>query len=74
MAKELLSVSVSSSDKGKGKARASSPMQVSDEDEENSEAWNAEAHFTNANYQAKKMVFLLFINRERTCFLSPFLT
>lgn len=40
-------------------------MQVSDdEDSEDAEAWNAEAHFTNANYQAKKMIFLLFINRE----------
>lgn len=28
------------------------------------EAWTAEAHFTNANYQAKKTVFLLFINRK----------
>ena len=36
-----------------------------DDDDEESEAWNAEAHFTNANYQAKKMVLLLFINRER---------
>ncbi|KAF8180418.1 histidine kinase-like ATPase [Pholiota molesta] len=26
------------------------------------EEWNAELYFTNANYQAKKMVFLLFIN------------
>lgn len=66
LAKELLTVSVSSSDKGKRKARASSPMQVSDdEDDEDVEAWDAEAHFTNANYQAKKMVFLLFINRKK---------
>jgi DNA mismatch repair protein MLH1 len=28
------------------------------------EAWRAEAHITNANYQAKKMIFLLFINRK----------
>lgn len=27
------------------------------------ESWTAETYFTNANYQAKKMVFLLFINR-----------
>ena len=26
--------------------------------------WTAEAHFTNPNYHSKKMVFLLFINRE----------
>lgn len=30
------------------------------------ESWHAEAHITNANYQAKKMVFLLFINRKST--------
>jgi DNA mismatch repair protein MLH1 len=27
------------------------------------ESWTAEVHFTNANYQSKKMIFLLFINR-----------
>lgn len=26
--------------------------------------WSAEVHFTSPNYQAKKIVFLLFINRE----------
>lgn len=26
--------------------------------------WSAELHFSNANYQAKKTTFLLFINRE----------
>jgi len=37
-----------------------------DQDEgEDPESWMAESYFTNANYQAKKMVFLLFINR--TC-------
>ena len=39
-----------------------------DEDEdsrdEDANSWNAELYFTNANYQAKKMVFLLFINRK----------
>lgn len=34
-----------------------------DEDMDDSTSWKADAHFTNANYQAKKMVFLLFINR-----------
>lgn len=34
-----------------------------DEPEDDPEAWHAEAYITNANYQAKKMVFLLFINR-----------
>lgn len=28
------------------------------------ETWSAEAFFTNANYQAKRFVFLLFINRK----------
>ncbi|TBU41715.1 DNA binding protein [Dichomitus squalens] len=66
LAKELLNVSVSSDKgKGKGKARATSPIQLSDDDnDEDAEAWNAEAHFTNANYQAKKMVLLLFINHR----------
>lgn len=26
--------------------------------------WTGEAHFTSANYHAKKMLFLLFINRK----------
>ena len=30
----------------------------------NSESWTAEVVFTNASYQAKKSVFLLFINRK----------
>ena len=34
------------------------------DDDSDPESWNAEAHFTNANYQAKKMVLLLFINRS----------
>jgi len=35
------------------------------EEPDRPEAWSAEAYFTNANYQAKKFVFLLFINRKR---------
>ncbi len=34
-----------------------------DVDDDNSTKWSAEAYFTNPNYQAKKTVFLLFINR-----------
>ena len=42
-----------------------------DEDgDDESESWTAEAHFTNANYQAKKFVFLLFINRKLNVFGS----
>ena len=72
LAKELLEVSVSS-DKGKGKTRATSPMatdDVDDDDSEAIEAWKAEAHFTNANYQAKKMSLLLFINRKSLMMMS----
>ncbi|KAJ4468792.1 histidine kinase-like ATPase [Lentinula aciculospora] len=32
------------------------------EDTKHEESWSSEVYFTNANYQAKKMVFLLFIN------------
>jgi DNA mismatch repair protein MLH1 len=35
-----------------------------DEDDEDAESWSAEGHFTNANYQAKKMIFLSLINRK----------
>ncbi|KAI0336867.1 DNA mismatch repair protein MutL [Cubamyces sp. BRFM 1775] len=59
LAKELLHTSVSSS--GKGKDRASGDS--SDEDVADENSWSAEAYFTNANYQAKKMTLLLFINR-----------
>jgi hypothetical protein len=34
-----------------------------DEEPDDPESWHADAYITNANYQAKKMVFLLFINR-----------
>lgn len=63
LAKELLHVSVPPSSKGKGKASAQDHAS-DDEDVDVDDSWNAEAHFTNANYQAKKMTFLLFINRE----------
>jgi DNA mismatch repair protein MLH1 len=49
IAKELLHVTTSNSNDS---AEADDP-----------EAWSAEAHFTNANYQGKKTAFLLFINR-----------
>ncbi len=38
-----------------------------DIDERKEGYWKAEAHFTGANYHAKKLVFLLFINRKQTC-------
>ena len=51
-------VKLSSSDKEKGET---------DMDEDNSdgpESWNVVSYFTSANYQGKKTVFLLFINRR----------
>ncbi|KAI0746867.1 DNA binding protein [Daedaleopsis nitida] len=64
IAKELLHVSVASSEKGKVTSETS-PMETSeDEEENNEESWNAEVHFTNANYQAKKTTLLLFINHR----------
>lgn len=38
-------------------------MVINDDIEEGAVKWTGEASFTNANYQAKKMTFLLFINR-----------
>jgi len=37
---------------------------MDEDDSDDAESWNAEFYFTNANYQAKKHVFLLFINRK----------
>ncbi|KAG6868636.1 hypothetical protein C0993_012680 [Termitomyces sp. T159_Od127] len=65
IAKELVPVKVSSKDKKPIQEGKDEDMET-DEPEDDPEAWHAEAHITNANYQAKKMVFLLFINR--TCF------
>jgi len=41
-----------------------SDTEDADMEEDDPESWKAEAHITNVNYQAKKMIFLLFINRE----------
>jgi DNA mismatch repair protein MLH1 len=69
----LLNAKISSSsklkEKGRGRAR-DDDMDVDEdgqeqEEPEQPESWSAEAYFTNANYQAKKFVFLLFINRKR---------
>ncbi|KAI0826529.1 DNA mismatch repair protein MutL [Trametes gibbosa] len=59
LAKELLHVTVSDKPTGKDK-----PPADSEDDDQDEESWSAEAHFTNANYQAKKMTFLLFINHR----------
>lgn len=55
--KELLRIEVSSS-------TDSRPTESGDTD--NTEKWSAEAYCTSPNYQAKKTVFLLFINRKST--------
>ncbi|KAF8886529.1 DNA mismatch repair protein MutL [Infundibulicybe gibba] len=57
ISKELLNIKISSSDPGVGGTNEDVVM-------DDSESWKAEAHFTSANYQAKKMVFLLFINHR----------
>ncbi|KAH7922709.1 DNA mismatch repair protein MutL [Leucogyrophana mollusca] len=53
ISKELLHITTSS-DNGED----------DDTSEDDPESWSAEAYFTNANYQAKKTVFLLFINHR----------
>ncbi|KAL7284130.1 hypothetical protein ACG7TL_001411 [Trametes sanguinea] len=64
LAKELLQVSVSSSAKGKGRAPSTTGEISDEEDPDSNESWSAEVQFTNANYQAKKMTLLLFINHR----------
>ncbi|KAF8067775.1 hypothetical protein FPV67DRAFT_1764987, partial [Lyophyllum atratum] len=61
IAKELVPVNVSS----KGRTGEEGDGMDMDEPEDDSESWHADAYITNTNYQAKKMVFLLFINREK---------
>jgi DNA mismatch repair protein MLH1 len=60
IAKELLHETVSSA---KPKRNTGKDDDADEDEDDDSESWSAEAYFTNANYQAKKMVFLLFINR-----------
>lgn len=55
--KELLELSVSSA--------SEDTMDV--DDDASDPTWSAEVFFTSPNYQAKKVVFLLFINREFSC-------
>ncbi|KAF9235807.1 hypothetical protein BU15DRAFT_89456 [Melanogaster broomeanus] len=57
--KELLHVEVSSSRKGGSSSRGHAPDGPDDP-----ERWSAEAYCTSPNYQAKKTVFLLFINHR----------
>ncbi|KAH9926723.1 DNA mismatch repair protein MutL [Fomitopsis serialis] len=55
IAKELLHTTVSSKTPSEEDA---------DEEVPEESSWDAEAYFTSANYQAKKLVFLLFINHR----------
>jgi DNA mismatch repair protein MLH1 len=64
IAKQLLTLKLSSN----GKEKPHEDDMDVDQNEESElpdqpESWSAEAYFTSANYQAKKFVFLLFINR-----------
>ena len=58
IAKELIQQKVSSSGDNDD-----DEMDMDDEEQKHPNSWNADILFTNANYQAKKTVFLLFINR-----------
>ncbi|TFY56523.1 hypothetical protein EVJ58_g7586 [Rhodofomes roseus] len=48
----------------KGGFTNSRPEEDDDEEVPDKGSWDADAYFTNANYQAKKLVFLLFINQS----------
>ncbi|KAG6854406.1 hypothetical protein C0991_006948 [Blastosporella zonata] len=66
VAKELIPVKVSSKDSKPARTGDGDENEDTDTDEpsDDPESWHADAHITNANYQAKKMVFLLFINHR----------
>ncbi|KAJ7234636.1 histidine kinase-like ATPase [Mycena haematopus] len=61
IAKDLLHASFGS------KKEAADDEDMEDDESEvqvDGESWTADVHFTNANYQSKKMIFLLFINHR----------
>jgi DNA mismatch repair protein MLH1 len=71
IAKELIAVTVrgldqadAPDDQASGKRKSKKSRQDPDAD------WTADVHFTSANYQAKKLVFILFINRNQSLFHS----
>jgi DNA mismatch repair protein MLH1 len=70
VAKNLLQVTLSSVETSKQKKPDGESGGNTDDDE----SWAAEAHFTNVNYQAKKMVFLLFINSASFCVIEGIMT
>lgn len=59
IAKDLIQQKVSPS----GDNNDDDDMDIDDEEQKHPNLWTADVLFTNANYQAKKTVFLLFINR-----------
>jgi DNA mismatch repair protein MLH1 len=62
--KNLLHIKLSSVDKSKQNETGDTDGGIgNDENNDDAESWTAESHFTNVNYHAKKMIFLLFINR-----------
>lgn len=61
MANELLNTTASSDARKKKRALKGKAKGKSKEDESE---WTAEVYVTSPNYQAKKMTFLLFINRK----------
>ncbi|KAI9432999.1 DNA mismatch repair protein MutL [Lactarius indigo] len=63
VAKDLLSVEVSPPKTKKRKRDADNSGPGTGKSNEDG-SWIAQAHFTNANYHSKKMVFLLFINNR----------
>jgi DNA mismatch repair protein MLH1 len=63
VAKDLLTAEVSAPRKGKRKRDAYDDRPGSSKSGED-DGWVAQAHFTSANYHAKKFVLLLFINSE----------
>lgn len=65
--KELMHIQVTPPPEKKGKRKRTSKDEDDDMEEKEEtgpeNAWEAEVHCTNVNYHAKKMIFILFINR-----------
>jgi DNA mismatch repair protein MLH1 len=63
VAKDLLTAEVSAPKKGKRKRDAGDDRPGGNKSNEDN-SWEAQAHFTSANYHSKKFILLLFINSE----------
>lgn len=66
IARELMNVSFFDKRKGNDEVENGEEMDVDENNlpMETETKWTGETYFTSANYHAKKMVFLLFINRK----------